>query len=398
MTQTKVPAVFMRGGTSKGVFFHAGDLPGNVGERNDIFCATIGSPDPHGRQLDGMGGGISSLSKVVVIEASARPGIDVDYTFGQVVVDAREVDYGTTCGNLSSAVGPFVVDEGLLDVTDGEAMVRVYNTNTDKVFESRFMVRNGAALTTGTFTIPGVAGSGARVQLDYLDPAGARTGSLLPTKRLCDQVSLSDARVIEVCCVDATTPCVFIAAADLGLSAAELPGALEVREDVLAHLEEIRAQAGVLMGLGNSPAAISLTSRASPRVAVIAPPRDMTLLDGTTLPADQMDIAVRMISMGQPHRAVPLTGGMCLAAAAHLPDSLVHRACRADSRPEKNSDDGSGDGSNGTAPLRLGTPSGVIPIGAVVRGTGANVAVDSITTYRTARRLMEGHVLLPEKL
>ena len=398
MTQTKVPAVFMRGGTSKGVFFHAGDLPGNVGERNDIFCATIGSPDPHGRQLDGMGGGISSLSKVVVIEASARPGIDVDYTFGQVVVDAREVDYGATCGNLSSAVGPFAVDEGLLDVTDGEAMVRVYNTNTDKVFESRFMVRNGAALTTGTFTIPGVAGSGARVQLDYLDPAGARTGSLLPTKRLGDEVSLSDGRVIEVCCVDATTPCVFIAAADLGLSATELPGALEAREGVLARLEEIRAQAGVLMGLGDSPAAISLTSRASPRVAVVAPPRDMTLLDGTTLPADQMDIAVRMISMGQPHRAVPLTGGMCLAAAAHLPDSLVHRACRADSRPGKNSDDGSGDGSNGTASLRLGTPSGAIPIGAVVRGTGANVAVDRITTYRTARRLMEGHVLLPEIL
>jgi 2-methylaconitate cis-trans-isomerase PrpF len=373
----------MRGGTSKGVFFHARDLPVDLAERNEIFCAAIGSPDPYGRQLDGMGGGISSLSKVVVIEPSDRPGIDVDYTFGQVVVDAREVDYGATCGNLSSAVGPFAVDEGLLDIADGEAVVRVHNTNTDKVFESRFVVRNGQAVTTGGFTIPGVAGNGARVQLDYLDPAGARTGALLPTERLRDQVTLADGRIIKVCCVDATTPCVFVAAADLGLSATELPGDLEAMGEVLANLENIRAQAGVLMGLGDSPAAITKTSRASPRVAVVAPPMDMTLLDGTTLIADNMDIAVRMISMGQPHRAVPLTGGMCLAAAAKLSGSLVHGLCR----PDMGDD------------IRLGTPSGAIPIGAVVRNVvqsdSANFTVERITTYRTARRLMEGNVLLP---
>ena len=375
--------MFMRGGTSKGVFFHARDLPVDLAERNEIFCAAIGSPDPYGRQLDGMGGGISSLSKVVVIEPSDRPGIDVDYTFGQVVVDAREVDYGATCGNLSSAVGPFAVDEGLLDIADGEAVVRVHNTNTDKVFESRFVVRNGQAVTTGGFTIPGVAGNGARVQLDYLDPAGARTGALLPTERLRDQVTLADGRIIKVCCVDATTPCVFVAAADLGLSATELPGDLEAMGEVLANLENIRAQAGVLMGLGDSPAAITKTSRASPRVAVVAPPMDMTLLDGTTLIADNMDIAVRMISMGQPHRAVPLTGGMCLAAAAKLSGSLVHGLCR----PDMGDD------------IRLGTPSGAIPIGAVVRNVvqsdSANFTVERITTYRTARRLMEGNVLLP---
>ena len=154
MSQKRVPAAFIRGGTSKGVFFHGRDLPDDLGQRNTIFLAAIGSPDPYGRQLDGMGGGLSSLSKVVVIEPSARPGIDVDYTFGQVVVDAAEVDYGATCGNLSSAVGPFAVDEGLVSAGDGEAVVRVYNTNTDKVFESRFLIRDGVAETQGDFVIP----------------------------------------------------------------------------------------------------------------------------------------------------------------------------------------------------------------------------------------------------
>ncbi len=249
MSQRRVPAVFMRGGTSKGVFFHARDLPADLDRRNAIFCAAIGSPDPYGRQLDGLGGGISSLSKVVIIEPSTRPGIDVDYTFGQVVVDAPVVDYGATCGNLSSAVGPFAVDEGLLEVPDGEAVVRVHNTNTDKVFESRFTVSNGTAQTQGDFTIPGVAGGGARVQLDFLDPAGARTGRLLPTGRISDRIGLLGGGAAEICCVDATTPCVFVAAADLGLTATELPDALETRTEALAQLEDIRAKAGVLMGL-----------------------------------------------------------------------------------------------------------------------------------------------------
>ena len=379
MTQKAVPAVFMRGGTSKGVFFHGRDLPEDRHGRDTIFCAAIGSPDPYGRQLDGMGGGISSLSKVVVIEPSDRPGIDVDYTFGQVVVDAADVDYGATCGNLSSAVGPFAVDEGLVLKGDGEARVRVHNTNTDKVFEARFPMRSGKAQVSGEFIIPGVSGSGALVQLDYLDPGGARTGALMPTNRMNDHVMLSDGQTINVCCVDATTPCVFVAAADLGLDATENPLALESRLDVLAKLEEIRCQAGVLMGLGVTTQEISEASRASPRIAVVAAPADMTLLDGSVLPAEGMDIAVRMVSMGVPHRAVPLTGGMCLAVAANLQETLVHNLAR----------------DKLATTVRLGSPSGVIPIGATIRRDGGNLTVDRITTYRTARRLMEGNVLIP---
>ena len=379
MTQKAVPAVFMRGGTSKGVFFHGRDLPEDRHRRDTIFCAVIGSPDPYGRQLDGMGGGISSLSKVVVIEPSDRPGIDVDYTFGQVVVDTADVDYGATCGNLSSAVGPFAVDEGLVLKGDGEALVRVHNINTDKVFEARFPVRSGKAQVSGEFIIPGVSGSGALVQLEYLDPGGARTGALMPTNRMNDHVGLSDGQTINVCCVDATTPCVFVAAADLGLDATENPLALESRLDILTKLEEIRCQAGVLMGLGVTTQEISEASRASPRIAVVAAPADMTLLDGSVLPAEGMDIAVRMVSMGVPHRAVPLTGGMCLAVAANLQETLVHNLAR----------------DKLATTVRLGSPSGVIPIGATIRRDGCNLTVDRITTYRTARRLMEGNVLIP---
>lgn len=379
MTQKAVPAVFMRGGTSKGVFFHGRDLPEDRHGRDTIFCAAIGSPDPYGRQLDGMGGGISSLSKVVVIEPSDRPGIDVDYTFGQVVVDAADVDYGATCGNLSSAVGPFAVDEGLVLKGDGEALVRVHNTNTDKVFEARFPMRSGKAQVSGEFIIPGVSGSGALVQLEYLDPGGARTGALMPTNRMNDHVMLSDGQTINVCCVDATTPCVFVAAADLGLDATENPLELESRLDVMTKLEEIRCQAGVLMGLGVTTQEIRETSRAGPRIAVVAAPADMTLLDGSVLPAEGMDIAVRMVSMGVPHRAVPLTGGMCLAVAANLQKTLVHNLAR----------------DNLATTVRLGSPSGVIPIGATIRRDGGNLTVDRITTYRTARRLMEGNVLIP---
>ena len=272
MSQKRVPAAFIRGGTSKGVFFHGRDLPDDLGQRNTIFLAAIGSPDPYGRQLDGMGGGLSSLSKVVVIEPSARPGIDVDYTFGQVVVDAAEVDYGATCGNLSSAVGPFAVDEGLVSAGDGEAVVRVYNTNTDKVFESRFLIRDGVAETQGDFVIPGVAGSAARIRLDFLDPGGAGTGSLLPSGQINDVIELADGGKIEICCIDATTPCVFVAASGLGLTATELPVDLEAKADVLAKLEEIRALAGVRMGLGGSAAEISTNSRASPKIAMVGPP------------------------------------------------------------------------------------------------------------------------------
>lgn len=378
MPQTRVPAVFMRGGTSKGVFFHARDLPSDREGWNAVFRAAMGSPDPYERQLDGMGGGISSLSKAVVIEPSARPGIDVDFTFAQVDVTSELVDYGATCGNLSSAVGPFAVDEGLVEAKRSEALVRVYNTNTDKAFEARFPLDGGVAAVRGDFAIPGVAGTGARIRLDFLDPGGAGTGRLLPTGQPVDVLDVPGVGPVRCSLIDSTNACVFVAAADVGLSASEPPEALERQAEALARLEEIRAAAGVAMGYGATVEAVKRDSKSAPKIAVVAPPVDAVGLDGAAQPAADMDLAVRMISMGRPHRAVPLSGGLCLAVAARIEGSVVHEAAR-----------------NASGELRLGTPSGVLPLSAeVVCEDGAWRAV-SAGVFRTARRLMEGNVLLP---
>ena len=378
MTQRAIPAVFMRGGTSKGVFFHARDLPPEQASRDVLFARALGSPDPYGRQLDGLGGGISSLSKAVVIEASKRDQIDVDFTFAQVDVGSNMVDYGATCGNLSSAVGPFAVDEGLVVARGDEALVRVYNTNTDKSFEARFALDQGRAAVLGDFAIAGVAGSGARVQLDFLDPGGARTGALLPTGAVMDVLEIDGLGEIDASMVDATNPCVFVAAADLGLTGGELPGEIDGNEALCARLEQIRAAAGVRMGLGVSAEEISARSKAAPKVAIVAPAQGGALIDGSTLASAAADLSVRMVSMGLCHKAVPLTGAMCLGVAAQIEGSTVHRQVRQ-----------MGD------TLRIATPSGVLPVGASVSLDGGRWHCERVTVYRTARRLMEGKVLLP---
>lgn len=378
MTQTRVPAVFMRGGTSKGVFFHARDLPAGRDGWNAVFRAAIGSPDPYERQLNGLGGGISSLSKAVVIAPSSRPGIDIDFTFAQVDVTSELVDYGATCGNLSSAVGPFAIDEGLVQANGGEALVRVYNTNTDKVFEARFGLDDGTAAVAGDFVIPGVAGSGARIRLDFLDPGGAGTGRLLPTGNPADVLDVPGLGPVRCSMIDSTNACVFVAAGDVGLRANELPEAMEQRREALDKLAAIRAAAGVAMGYGASVEEVMQRSKSAPKIAVVAPPIEAAGLDGVTQAVADMDLAVRMISMGRPHRAVPLSGGLCLAVAARIEGSVVQEATR---------------GAPGE--LRLGTPSGILPLSAEVACDNGAWRAVSATVFRTARRLMEGNVLLP---
>lgn len=378
MTQQRIPAVFIRGGTSKGIFFHARDLPPDRAARDAIFLKALGSPDAYGRQLDGLGGGISSLSKAVVIEPSARDDADVDYTFAQVVVGEPIVDYGATCGNLSSAVGPFAVDEGLVAAGDGEALVRVFNTNTSKLFESRFTVVDGRAVTGGEFKVPGVSGTGARISLDYLDPGGAMTGRLLPTGRATDRIDVPGLGQIEASLVDASNPVAFVDAAQVDKTAGELPDALEADADVMARLDAIRRVAGVRMGLGNRPEDVPL---ASPKIAIVAPPLDFEDLSGATVSAADMTIAARMVSMERLHRAVPLTGAMCLAAACRIDGTVPNRLGR--------------NGSPGDE-VRVGTPSGVIPVGArVARNGSGDWHAESCRVFRTQRRLMEGWVLVP---
>jgi 2-methylaconitate cis-trans-isomerase PrpF len=378
MSQRFIPAVFMRGGSSKGVFFHARDLPADRAALDPILLDVLGSPDPNGRQLDGMGGGISSLSKAVVIGPPTRPDADVDYTFAQVAVDRPVVDWSANCGNLSSAVGPFAVDEGLVQPADGEALVRIHQVNTRKIIHARFPVRGGKAEIAGDYAIAGVAGTGARIRLDFLAPGGAATGRLLPTGRAIDRLTVEGLGTLQASLVDASNPVVFVAAESLGLDGSELPEEIERRPDLMAALERLRRAAGVAMGLAATPEAVGL---ANPKVAWVAAPRPVRTLEGATLPSTSHEIVVRMVSMEKVHRAVPLTGAMCLGVACRIAGSLPARLAGPSARADE---------------VRLVHPSGLLSVGAeVARGDGAGDEAwqaRSAVVYRTARRLMEGRV------
>lgn len=379
MAQDWIPAVFMRGGSSKGVFFHARDLPAEQAARDPIILSVLGSPDPYGRQLDGMGGGISSLSKAVVIGPSTHPDADVDYTFAQVAVDRPIVDWRSNCGNLASAAGPFAVDEGLVRVADGEVLVRIHQTNTKKIIHAHFPVLDGKALTEGGFSIAGVAGTGAKIRLDFLDPGGSFTCDLLPTGNVVDQIVLPDGRRLDVSLIDATMPMVYLRASDLGLHGTELPGEIESSRDLMQLLDLIRRRAGVLMGLAASPDGIGL---ANPRIALVAAPSPFHSIEGRSVDAKEFDIGIRMLSMERAHRAVTLTGAMCLGVACKIegtiPNLLAQRI--------------------GNAPLRLGTPSGVIPVESRTAHDGRRWVAESASVFRTARRLMQGEVAVPRWL
>ena len=379
MDQAFIPAIFMRGGSSKGVFFHARDLPAERAARDAIFLAVLGSPDPYGRQLDGMGGGISSLSKAVIIGPPTHPDADVDYLFAQVAVDKPVVDWSSNCGNLSSAVGPFAVDEGLVRVADGEALVRIHQVNTKRIIHARFLVRGGKAVTAGDFTMAGVSGAGARIRLDFLAPGGGATGRLLPTENPQDTLH-HEGRVYAVSLIDAANACVFLDARDLGLTGTESPDAIEADPARMALLDVLRRKAGVMMGLAVTPEAVGL---ALPKIAVVAPPAAYHALDGAGFTADSHDITVRMISMERAHRAVPLTGAMCLGVASRIPGSLPHHLAGPPARADE---------------TRVANPSGILSVGAEVRETIAGWHAESAVVYRSARRLMQGAVAVPAGL
>lgn len=373
MATNRIPAVFIRGGTSKGVFFHEHDLPAEQAVRDRIILEVLGSPDPYQRQLNGMGGGISSLSKAVMIKRSDRNDADIDYTFAQVAVDKPVVDYSQACGNLSSAVGAFAVDEGLVDAPDGDVTVRVYSTNTQQIYHAHFAVKDGAAVEQGEFAMSGVAGSGAPVRLEYLRPGGAATGRFLPTGEVRDILATSFGK-IEVSLVDATNPLIYVDARTMGIDGPELPDALEAVPGLLAKLDEVRRAGGVAMGLGSNPEVIPL---GNPKVAMVFSPVDYATLSGERVAADDFDIGVRMVSMERIHRAVTGTGAMCMAAAAQVIGGIPNALTR---------------GVAAGRPLRIGSPSGVLDVAANVTQSGGEWDVESITVYRTQRRLMEGWV------
>jgi len=367
----------MRGGTSKALMFHLRDLPADRAEWDALFLAAMGSPDPHGRQLDGMGGGISSLSKVCVLGPPTRPDADLDYTFAQVLVKDARVDYSGNCGNMSSAVGPFALDEGLVGAADGETTVRIHNTNTRKIIHSNFSVANAHAVEDGDLEIPGVAGNGAPVRLDFLDPGGASTGRLLPTGRPLDVLEIPGLGPIEASMVDAANACVFVDAKSLGLTGTEMPEALDADTALLERLSVIRCHASVAMGIAANLDE-SRKRTMIPFIAFVSAPQDAATLSGQKLPKASANLTARMLSNGQPHRALPLTGSLCTAVAAGIEGTIPNRLAA---------------GVTGTSGmLRLAMPSGVLIVGArVARENGQWRAVQG-SFYRTARRLFEGYV------
>jgi len=357
----------MRGGTSRCLVFHEEDLPRSRTARDRILLAALGSPDPYGRQLDGLGGGISSLSKACIIGPPSHPDADVDYTFAQVDVKSPLVDYAGNCGNCSSAVGPFAIDEKLVVPTVSPAVVRIHNTNTRKRILAHIPIEEGEAAVTGEFELPGVTGCGARITLDFLEPGGAVTGRLLPTGRPRDVVA-----GLEASLVDATNPVVFVRARDLKLSGTEAPPAIDADRALATRLEAIRVEAATLMGIPGSPAV--------PMIALVAPATPFITLDGRAWGADTVDLLARVISMGNCHRAFALTAAMCLAVAARVEGTVVHECVT--------SNPGSND-------VRVGHPSGVLPIAASVVTQAGQPCAERVTVYRTARRLMEGFVRVP---
>jgi 2-methylaconitate cis-trans-isomerase PrpF len=377
MKQLRFPAVFMRGGTSKAIVFRQQDLPADRDSWDSIFLAAIGSPDPSGRQLDGMGGGVSSLSKVCVVGPASRPDADIDYTFAQVLVKEKRVDYSGNCGNMSSAMGPFAIDEGLLTAAGAEAVVRIHNTNTRKIIRARFPLDDGLAAVDGDLAIPGVAGTGAPVRLEFVQPGGATTGRLLPTGNVIDTLDVPGLGRLGVSMIDAANACVFVRAADLGLVATEMPESMDANREAMARLDAIRLAASVAMGI--APDVRSAAAKTTvPFVGFVAEPKDAKTLAGEALRAGDVDLTARILSNGQTHRALPLTASLCLAVAARIEGSVVHRLARPVSDPK--------------APLRIGMPSGVLTVAATVEHSAGQWVAEQGAFYRTARRLFDGSV------
>jgi 2-methylaconitate isomerase len=380
MRQLKLPAVFMRGGTSNAIVFKAQDLPSDQALWPEVFRAAMGSPDPFGRQLNGMGGGISSLSKICVVAPSSRPDADIDYTFAQVGVRTDSVGFASNCGNMSTAMGPFAVDEGLVASSEHSATVRIYNTNTDKVIVSQFSVEDGLAAVDGDYVMPGVADPGGRVRLDFLEPGGATTSALLPTGNVVDMLDVPTLGKIEASIVDAANATVYVRATDVGLEGIELPADIDANTPVMEMLEQIRRHAGVLAGLAETPEQMAaLPTAISP--GIVCAPRDAPTLTGAVIAAEDGDVVARIVSSGNVHRALPATRSICTAVACRIEGTIVNQAARVPSAPD--------------ADIRLVHPSGVTELGAAVQQRAGIWHAEYGTIYRTQRRLFEGFVYVP---
>ena len=379
--QKRIPTVLMRGGTSKGLFFHDNHLPADPEERRQVLLAAFGSPDRNRRQIDGVGGGVSTTSKAAIISPSESPDYDVVYNFAQVSIDRPIVDYKSNCGNISSAVGPFAVDEGLVKAVAPITRVRIHQVNTDKLITAEVPVKNGRFDEAGDYAIAGVPGTHAKITLRFADPGGALTGKLFPTGNRQDTISLPEYGEISVTIIDAANPVVMVRAEAIGLTGIEIDE-VDASDHIKQALEGIRCKAAVLTGLAASEEEATQRSQAVPKVAFVSAPRAYTTTGGETVAAADVDIVGRIMSMGTLHRSYAVSGGIATAGAATIPGTVAYDLLPAEARQHEL--------------LRIGHPGGIIDVGAVIEMDGDHCVYQEAVIGRTARRLMEGYVLVPE--
>jgi 2-methylaconitate cis-trans-isomerase PrpF len=380
--QVRIPAVYMRGGTSKAVFFHENHLPKDPEMRDRVILAAYGSPDPNRRQIDGMGGAVSTTSKLAIISPSRDMKYDVDYQFGQVSIDKPKIGYQGNCGNISSAVGPYSIDEGLVNAEEPVTTVRIYQTNTRKLIIAEVPVRDGLYNEEGDYAIDGVPGTGGKVTLHFVDPGGSVSGKLLPTGNVKDGMEIPDIGAITISLVDAANPVVFVRARDLGLKGTEIyeiDGSPEIRQ----RLEAIRSRGAVMLGLASSPEEASEISQDVPKIAFVSEPQDYKAVTGKDIRKGEIDMVGRIMSMGTLHKAYAATGAICTTGAAKIEGTVVHELL--------------GKGPLEAQEIRLGHPGGIITVGAEVERRGNSFEYQEAVLGRTARRLMDGYVYVPEK-
>ncbi|VVE71972.1 putative AcnD-accessory protein PrpF [Pandoraea anapnoica] len=389
--QIRIPATYMRGGTSKGVFFRLQDLPAAAqtpGQARDaLLMRVIGSPDPYGKQIDGMGGATSSTSKTVIIARSERPGHDVDYLFGQVSIDQKFVDWSGNCGNLSAAVGPFAISGGLVDPArvprDGVAVVRIWQANIGKTIIAHVPMTDGAVQETGDFELDGVTFPAAEVQLEFLDPAAEEEGdggggAMFPTGNLVDDLEVPGVGTFKATMINAGIPTIFLNAEEIGYKGTELQDAINSDPKALAMFETIRAHGAIRMGLIKDVSEAA-TRQHTPKVAFVAKPAGYTASSGKAVNAGDVDLLVRAMSMGKLHHAMMGTAAVCIGAAAAIPGTLVNLAAGGG---ERNA-------------VRFGHPSGTLRVGAEANQEGGEWTVTKAIMSRSARVLMEGWVRIP---
>ncbi len=386
--QIKIPATYLRGGTSKGVFFRLEDLPEPArvpgAARDALLLRVIGSPDPYGKQTDGMGGATSSTSKTVIIAKSSSPEHDVDYLFGQVSIDKPFVDWSGNCGNLSAAVGPYAISNGFIDASriprDGIATVRIWQANIGKTIVAHVPMTDGQVQETGDFELDGVTFPAAEVQLEFMDPADDDGGdaSMFPTGNLVDDLDVPGVGTLKATMINAGIPTVFINAKDIGYTGTELQSALNSDDKALAMFETIRAHGALRMGLISSLEEAA-TRQHTPKVAFVAEPADYEASSGKQIAAGDIDLLVRALSMGKLHHAMMGTAAVAIGAAAAVPGTLVNLAAGGGEREA----------------VRFGHPSGTLRVGAQAARDNGAWTVQKAIMSRSARVLMEGWVRIP---